>query len=308
MCKRESRAPIETITASDEPFYCLMCSREIFKQQVSRLVAEIDCLKAELKAIPTMQASIEALKGEVAELRNSNSVATTYAKAVSKSSRPGPPPTNSNLSKRHNTASSAKAKERAHGQIATESPSTSSAGGNSDKEKVSGVRRVWRTMRSATAFTVSSTLKKLTSIGNKLSVRRRSRPGSNSGKSTYWFIIRSNEDILLKLDEEWDQVQMQIGWKLENCYRPVTVPSQQPQALGEDKQMIGDDEKVPASVQNKAAESPKRLSPAKKPLQKSENSADELPDGDDQLLEAPACSLSPITVEQGSTNLTTNQD
>ena len=27
-------------------------------------MAEVDCLKAELKAIPTMQASIETLKGE----------------------------------------------------------------------------------------------------------------------------------------------------------------------------------------------------------------------------------------------------
>ena len=311
-CASVSQELLSKLTTSDEPFYCLMCSREIFKQEVNRLVAEIDCLKAEVKVIPAMQASIEALKGELAELRNNNSAAatvTTYAKAVSKSLHPRSHPANSNLSKLHNTVPLAKAQVQA--QVAATSPATSGSGGNSEKVRALGVRRVWRTMRSATASTVSSTLKKLTSIGSKLSIRRRSRPGSNSGKSTYWFIIRSNENILQKLDEEWDQVQMQIGWKLENCYRPM--PSQQVQAHDEDKQTSGGDEKAPAPIQNKAAESPKKespkhLSPAEKPLQNSEASANELSDGVEELLEVPSCSLSPITVELGSSTPTTSQD
>ena len=131
---------------------------------------------------------------------------------------------------------------------------------------------------------------------------------SNSGKSTYWFIIRGDEDILQKLDQEWDQVQMQIGWKLENCYRPVTVPSQQLQTHDEDRQMIGDDEKVPAPLQNKTTESPKRLSPAKKPLQNGEPNANKLPGGDEELLEARACSLSPVTAEQGPSTPIASQD
>ena len=96
------------------------------------------------------------------------------------------------------------------------------------KTKVQGVRRIWGTMRSATTFAVTSTLKKLTSVGNKLSVKRKSRPGNNnSGKSAYWFVIKSSEDVLKQLGEEWDQVQLQIGWRLEDCYKPSTsTPSQ----------------------------------------------------------------------------------
>ena len=100
---------------------------------------------------------------------------------------------------------------------------------------------------------------------------------------------------------------MQIGLQLENCYRPVTVPSQQPQTRDEDRQ-TGDDEKVPAPLQNKATESPKRLSPAKKPLQNSEPNANKMPGGDKELLEACTCSLSLVTAEQGPSTPIASQD
>ena len=69
-CASVSQELLSALTASGEPFYCLMCSRDIFKQQVNELVAEVNYLKAELKDIPIIQASIETLKGEIAELRN----------------------------------------------------------------------------------------------------------------------------------------------------------------------------------------------------------------------------------------------
>lgn len=57
-----SKELLETLTASDEPFYCLICSQALFKLQVSQLLAEIDSLKTELKVVPVMQASIDTLK------------------------------------------------------------------------------------------------------------------------------------------------------------------------------------------------------------------------------------------------------
>lgn len=96
-------------------------------------------------------------------------------------------------------------------------------------------------MRSATAFAVTSTLKKLTSVGNKIPVKRKSRPGNNiSGKSAYWFVIKSSEDVLKQLGEEWDQVQLQIGWKLEDCYKPSTSTPSQPTS-SESMQINGDE-------------------------------------------------------------------
>lgn len=212
-----SQELLAALTASVEPFYCLMCSRETFKQQVNQLVMEVECLKSELKVIPTLQTTIENLKGEIADLRRLYSSATdcrgqptqaTYANAVSRPLHPTSLPALKSRTPRNAKAHPGRKPDNeatAAGSLASDSSK-----GNSGKEMVSGIRRIWKTMRSATASTISATLKKLTTIGSKLSIRRRSRPGSAAGKSTYWFIIRSNEEVLQQLDE-WDQVEMQIG-------------------------------------------------------------------------------------------------
>ena len=250
----------------------------MFKQQVDHLVEEISCLKTELKIIPAMQASIESLKEEIAELRKlrtaphdrHRSAPVSYANAVMKSSRQTGVHPNSNSN------------QAAATNAATKATNATSASGfersSAEKEKVAGVRRVWKTMRSATSFTISSTLKKLTSVGNKLMIRRKSRPGSASGKSTYWFIIKSNEDVLQKLDEEWDQVQMQIGWKLENCYRPVTTQQILSAAGDEDETHGKDDDTVtPPTLQS---ESPRLLTPALSTKSNEANATGELSDSD----------------------------
>ena len=142
-------------------------------------------------------------------------------------------------------------------------------------------------MRSAASPTISATLKKLTTIGSKLSIRRRSRPESAAGKSTYWFIIRRNEEDLLQLDKEWDQVEMQLGWKLENCYRPIGL---QKPSSDEGKHQSGNESNLPApdpvapEQLSTAAphesmptapelESPKRLSPAGQPAMSTSNAS-----------------------------------
>ena len=299
-----SQELLVTLTASDDPFFCLMCSREVFKQQVSQLVAEISSLKAELKVIPSMQASIETLKGEITELRKLCSAATapttSYANAVSRQSRFHPNPNH----KRNKAAGPAKAQPATTITAAASASASASAsinpGGNSEKVKIPGVRRVWKTMRSATSFTISSTFKKLTSVGSKLSIRRRTGSGSASGKSTYWFVLKSNEDILQKLEEEWDQVQMQLGWKLENCYKLNTPNTpQQVQAGDEDKCSNRNDDIAPASV----SESPKRLSPAKiSPKANEVGMTNDHPDG--TIEQHRACT--PTVGETDS--LTTSQD
>ena len=213
----------------DNPFYCLLCSQALFKQQVSQLLAEIDCLKAELKVVPVMQASIETLKKEVADLRGRLSTAKdrdccpptrSYAKAAASKVSHLKHHSNPKPVKTLNTAASTsnvQTQERSPVAMqATNSADHCIKASSEAKTKVLGARRVWGTMRSATTYAVTSTLKKLTSVGNKLSVKRKSRPGNNSGKSAYWFVIKSSEDVL---KQEWDQVQLQIGWRLEDCYK-----------------------------------------------------------------------------------------
>ena len=89
--------------------------------------------------------------------------------------------------------------------------------------KFQGVRRVWGTMRSTSSTAVTSTLKKLTTCGDKLSVKRRNRTTDNGREKSWWFLIKGQEDVLCELENEWDgSVGLQTNWKLESCYGPKT--------------------------------------------------------------------------------------
>ena len=37
----------------------------------------------------------------------------------------------------------------------------------------------------------------------------------------WWFVIHAPENVLLNLESEWEQIQLQTGWKLESCFRPL---------------------------------------------------------------------------------------
>ena len=92
------------------------------------------------------------------------------------------------------------------------------------KTKVSGVRRIWGTLKSTIAFTVSSILKKLSTLGNKLVLRRKyiNQWRVWSGRTQWWFVVKGSETDLEDLEKEWDRVQLQTGWKLENCYMTLS--------------------------------------------------------------------------------------
>ena len=61
------------------------------------------------------------------------------------------------------------------------------------REVVSGVRRVWGTLRSASHFVVKNTIAKLANIGNpgSIQVKRKSK-STYTGKMKWWFLIRTN--------------------------------------------------------------------------------------------------------------------
>ena len=93
---------------------------------------------------------------------------------------------------------------------------------------VSGVRRVWGTLKSTTTAAVRSTLKKLWPASDGLVMRRRVREygASNKTRSLWWFILKGDENTLKKLENEWAPIRMQTNWKLEHC----TAPNNQPVA------------------------------------------------------------------------------
>ena len=44
----------------------------------------------------------------------------------------------------------------------------------------------------------------------------------NAGKvKRWWFVLHSSEEALKSLEDKWNSIQMQTGWKLELCFRPI---------------------------------------------------------------------------------------
>ena len=99
-------------------------------------------------------------------------------------------------------------------------PSSNPQSSSLQKSTVDGVRRVWGTLPCTTPGAVSATLKKLTSDGSKIAVKRKTRRYEGSGKTRWWFLLKSDENVLKKLDDEWESIRLQTKWKLECCSAP----------------------------------------------------------------------------------------
>ena len=108
---------------------------------------------------------------------------------------------------------------------------------------VPGARKVWGTLKATSTSAVTGILRRLTSIGSKLSVKRKSRSATGGRRESWWFILRGNEDDLTKLQSEWVAVATQTKWKIErvsyysgtsktsfpsNQVAPVNTPSVTP--------------------------------------------------------------------------------
>ena len=94
-----------------------------------------------------------------------------------------------------------------------------------NREVVSGVRRVWGTLKSATHSTVKNTIAKLSPVKNVNQVRvKRKHKSSQSGKDVWWFVLQADEtSILQPLEAGWEAISLQTGWHLEPCTRPVSA-------------------------------------------------------------------------------------
>ena len=60
---------------------------------------------------------------------------------------------------------------------------------------VPGMRRVWETLKHTPAGAVVVTLKKLTTIGEQLAVKRVFRSGTANSRDRWWFHLLGSEDL-----------------------------------------------------------------------------------------------------------------
>ena len=212
-----------------------MCSHSALRQEIVQLKS----LQNELKKLPNLRESVASLTREVTKLQNASKEASppahpaaarsTYSKAVAS----GGPSSKVTVVKQHTHTTRAKVHVGS-------SSSQSTPNSSGPRVKFQGVRRMWGTMKSTSTTAVTSTLKKLTTHGDKVSVKRKNRTKDNGREKSWWFLIKGQEGVLCNLENEWDSsVGLQTNWKLESCYRPTTsdntdsTPSQPSQAQSE---------------------------------------------------------------------------
>ena len=72
-------------------------------------------------------------------------------------------------------------------------------------------------MKASSISAIQGTICKLTSLKDKLQIKRKTKALTNN-KLTWWFVIHGQESVLGVLDPEWEKVHAQTGWSLQHCY------------------------------------------------------------------------------------------
>jgi hypothetical protein len=74
---------------------------------------------------------------------------------------------------------------------------------------------------------VEVTLNKVLSLGDSdgISVRRKYKHGMHGRKARWWFVLHGSESTLANIEQKWESMTLQTGWKIEPCYRPSDTDS-----------------------------------------------------------------------------------
>ena len=74
-------------------------------------------------------------------------------------------------------------------------------------------------LKNATPGAISSALKKLITIGDQGSIKRKHRQLA-LGRIQWWFVLKCDEQVLT---DESERVCLQLSWKLEPCFKPKVL-------------------------------------------------------------------------------------
>ena len=73
---------------------------------------------------------------------------------------------------------------------------------------------------------MSNTLKRLTTVGSTLLVKRKFQAATNNGhKERWWFTVRGDEADLVRLQSQWESVANQTSWRLQLQRVSYSTPS-----------------------------------------------------------------------------------
>ena len=231
----------ETLSSSDEPFVCLCCSNYQLRKELAQV-------KSELSVATALTDTVESLKMEVKQLKETLAAVTSELSSL-RSNRPPSKSTYASMAAargpaqqaRHRTLANKDA-NRSNWAPSTTSTTTTAATTSTltsatatgtahvvkakaqkmPRAKVPGVIRVWGTKKDASTTVVMQTVRQLTQLDSKkrLSVKRKFHEGKAGQRDRWWFLIRGSEAVLNELESLWNCVSLQVGWKLEECTKP----------------------------------------------------------------------------------------
>ena len=234
-CAGISLSHFTKLANSAKPFVCTTCCQDMQQAVVCQLQAEVASLKAEVRELravleesahvntkngettTSLATEVQQLKATVNEVlqTESKSNGRTWTEVVRRGRRQQTP-----------GQQAARGQTRSATRYATSHGGSSSTKGGEQRDpgppkvKTVGVRRIWGTLKSSPTTAVASVLKKCTTVGTKLTVKRKFKT-SDAGKMKWWFLVKGTEGDLVKLEGEWPKVKLQTSWKLEDCYHPT---------------------------------------------------------------------------------------
>ena len=196
-------------------------------RDAARFRSEMALLGHDKKASQTLAAEIANLRGSAEATNATVHPSKSYTSAAKRNVHP-----RSGLGNRAPRRRPRQAQHRQRSEnAAAPSQESNDAGSNTDidnataslpRESVSGARRVWGTLRSATCTSVKNSISHLTSV-NDFQVKRKFSHSTRSGKDKWWFIIKGDEEVMQSLENKWEPVKLQAGWQLEPCTKPITL-------------------------------------------------------------------------------------
>ena len=89
-----------------------------------------------------------------------------------------------------------------------------------DKIRVVGARRIWGTLKNSTAASIKSVISRLCKV-SEIRVRRKDKGDTVSKRSKWWYVVHGDESVLVRLESNWEQINLQTSWKLEPCFMTV---------------------------------------------------------------------------------------
>ncbi len=225
-CAGVSQCHFKSLVSDDSHYMCLHCSQNCHHDTVSELQSEVAALRTE---VAELRAALEAVRAvdnssSIASLREEieqwklkaqppcdNGPAELWSQVVRKGRGKGP-------GKVKGKGMDKEPKSTSHAQPAQPSLSSQPSKRPSRPSKpVPNKRKIWGTPRVCTASSVKKAITQLTGVeGSKVEVKRKyKKDGEKLVK--WWHVVRADEGILDKLEQEWSKVNVQTSWQLVPC-------------------------------------------------------------------------------------------